>query len=90
MVQTNETHYSHGSNKTGPLFPLFSCFLHYSRAGCAQEGSHGQAMIFTNKHLVSTPYYEEVCGGSEYKKMEVSVLERLTNLDEKQAPYDKP
>lgn len=47
-------------------------------------------MIFTNKHLVSTPYYEEVCGGSEYKKMEVSVLERLTNLDEKQAPYDKP
>lgn len=40
-------------------------------------------MIFTNQHLVSTPYYEELCGGSGYKKMEVSVFERLTNLDEK-------
>ena len=40
-------------------------------------------MIFINQHLVSTPYYEEPCGGSGYKKVEVSVLERLTNLDEK-------
>lgn len=40
------------------------------------------AIIITNQHLESSPHYEEPRGGSGYRKVGVSVLERLINLDE--------
>lgn len=40
-------------------------------------------MIIIKQYLlISTPHYEDPCGGSRNKKVDVSAVEWLTNLDE--------
>lgn len=83
VLQSNRTFmFLWQKGNLAPLSPSFSCFSLYGMAWCAQEGSQVLAIIITNQQLVSTPHYEDLHSGSEYRKAEVSIHERLINLEE--------